>query len=541
MIVNDFLKQTLERTPDKTAIIAADGEVSFRELDRMSSAVARMLQDAGIQRGEKVALHFGDEEAVHFEACYFGCLKIGVIPAPLNTRWAKPEKRYVLEHSDAAGFIVGSGDPDEFSDLVSGEPVEIEGRAAELKLRHLWAAGTEIPAGWEALDPILKSGPTDYREPDPPISPSDPCDLLYTSGTTGMPKGVLTPHANIAGEGGFSNIGDLIGQFFGERMLHAVPIFGFTGLHGLVLLNIRAGVTQVIRPKFDVDDFLNSIEQYRPTSIMGVPTMLNLLMKSPRIKNVDASSLQLVFFGAAQMQPDTIRRMMEVWPGVMMLNGYSMTEAGAAGGCFMGPNPEDHLNHPGSVGKPLGGEVVIVDNDGNPLPAGQVGEICFKTDAARRSYYKGEDRTKELWRGGMLHTGDVGYVDPEGYVYITDRMKDMINRGGYNIYALEVEKVLLEHPDILEAAVVGIPHPDLGEDVLAVVVPKPGKVGGEGSLEPKAIYEYCKQHLADYKCPRHVVFLDALPKNAMQKILKPALRESYRDLITSSPKYAGRA
>ena len=541
MIVNDFLKQTLEKSPDKTAIIAADGEVTFRELDKMASAVARMLQDAGIKRGEKVALHFGDEEAIHFEACYFGCLKIGVIPAPLNTRWAKPEKRYVLEHSDAVGFMVGAGDPAEFADLVSGEPVEIEGRPAELKLLHFWAAGAEVPAGWQALDPILQSGPTDYQEPEPPIGSNDPCDLLYTSGTTGMPKGVLTPHANIAGEGGFGNIGELIGQFFGERMLHAVPIFGFTGLHGLVLLNIRAGVTQVIRPKFDVDDFLNSIEQYRPTSLMGVPTMLNLLMKSPRVKDIDASSLQLVFFGAAQMQPDTIKRMMEVWPGVMMLNGYSMTEAGAAGGCFMGPNPEDHLNHPGSVGKPMGGEVIIVDNQGNPLPSGQVGEICFKTDAARRSYYKGEDRTKELWRGGMLHTGDVGYIDSEGYVYITDRMKDMINRGGYNIYALEVEKVLLEHPDILEAAVVGIPHPDLGEDVLAVVVPKPGKVGGEGSLEPKAIYEYCKQHLADYKCPRHVVFLDALPKNAMQKILKPNLRDSYRDLITSSPKYAGQA
>lgn len=175
--------------------------------------------------------------------------------------------------------------------------------------------------------------------------------------------------------------------------------------------------------------------------------------------------------------------------------------------------------------------MVIVDDNGKALPQGEIGEICFRSGIERRSYYKGEENTQELWRGELLHTGDVGYIAPDGYVYLTDRKKDMVLRGGYNIFAVEVERVLLEMPEVLEAAVIGVPHPDLGEDVLAVIAPKPGFKGGEDSLTPEAINAFCRQHLADYKSPRHVVFVDELPKNAMAKILKADLRQRYRDHV----------
>jgi acyl-CoA synthetase (AMP-forming)/AMP-acid ligase II len=175
--------------------------------------------------------------------------------------------------------------------------------------------------------------------------------------------------------------------------------------------------------------------------------------------------------------------------------------------------------------------VVIVDDNDQPLAQGEVGEICFRSNVNRRSYYKSDDKTRELWRDELLHTGDVGYIDKDGYVYITDRKKDMVLRGGYNIFAIEVERILLEIPEVLEAAVIGVPHPDLGEDILAVIAPKRNARIGEGNLTPEAINAFCRQHLADYKCPRHVVFVDELPKNAMSKILKAELRERYKDYV----------
>jgi acyl-CoA synthetase (AMP-forming)/AMP-acid ligase II len=340
---------------------------------------------------------------------------------------------------------------------------------------------------------------------------------------------VLVPEGNLADEPGQASLGQLLGAMFGESLLHAVPLFGFTGCHGLMLLSIRAGVTQIVLPRFDPEQLLAAIERYRATSIMGVPTMLNLAMKHPTVGDHDYSSLQLVFFGAAPIQPDTVRKMRQVWPGAKMLNAYSLTEAGAGAACILGPDPDDILARPGSVGRPVGCEVVVVDDYDNPLPPGKVGEICFKSKIARRSYYKGEQPTAELWSGGLLHTGDVGYVADDGYVYLTERKKDMILRGGYNIFAIEVERVLLEMPEVLEAAVIAVPHSDLGEDLLAVIAPKPGFSGGEGELTAERINQFCRQHLADYKCPRHMVVVDELPKNAMAKVMKNELRQRFRD------------
>ena len=529
MAVIDLLRQAVEDRPDKTAVIAEDGAATFRELDAASSRVAQQLHAAGVSRGHKVAMLLANDQAMHFNAVYFGIHKLGAVPVPLNTRWAAPEKLFVLEHSDAVAVITGLAHREVLVALAEGESVEIGGRPGSFQLEHFFVTGSEALDGFTPLGDVVCAGSADVPLLEPSLSADDPADLLYTSGTTGMPRGVLVPEGNLADEPGQASLGQLLGAMFGESLLHAVPLFGFTGCHGLMLLSIRAGVTQIVLPRFDPEQLLAAIERYRATSIMGVPTMLNLAMKHPTVGDHDYSSLQLVFFGAAPIQPDTVRKMRQVWPGAKMLNAYSLTEAGAGAACILGPDPDDILARPGSVGRPVGCEVVVVDDDDNPLPPGKVGEICFKSKITRRSYYKGEQPTAELWSGGLLHTGDVGYVADDGYVYLTERKKDMILRGGYNIFAIEVERVLLEMPEVLEAAVIAVPHSDLGEDLLAVIAPKPGFSGGEGELTAERINQFCRQHLADYKCPRHMVVVDELPKNAMAKVMKNELRQRFRD------------
>lgn len=532
MAVIDLLRQSAKERPDKTAVIAEDGVVTFRELDAASSRVARQLHAAGVGRGDKVAMLLANDQAMHFNAAYFGIHKLGAVPVPLNTRWAAPEKLFVLEHSDAVAVITGPAHRDVLVPLAEGKFVEIGGRPGRFQLEHFFVTGSQALDGLIPLGDMVNTGSTDVPPLEPPPTADDPADLLYTSGTTGMPKGVLVPEGNLADESGQPSIAQLLSAMFGESLLHAVPLFGFTGCHGLMLLSIRAGITQIVLPRFDPEQLLAAIERHRATSIMGVPTMLNLAMKHPKVGDHDYSSLQLVFSGAAPIQPDTVRKIRQVWPGAKMLNAYSLTEAGAAAACMLGPDPDDILARPGSVGRPVGCEVVVVDDDDNPLPPGKVGEICFDSKMTRRSYYKGEQPTAELWRAELLHTGDVGYVSDDGYVYLTDRKKDMILRGGYNIFAIEVERVLLEMPEVLEAAVIAVPHPDLGEDLLAVIAPKPGFSGGEGELTAERINQFCRQHLADYKCPRQVVVVDELPKNAMAKVMKAELRQRFRDHLS---------
>ncbi len=352
MAVIDLLRQAVEDRPDKTAVIAEDGAATFRELDAASSRVAQQLHAAGVSRGHKVAMLLANDQAMHFNAVYFGIHKLGAVPVPLNTRWAAPEKLFVLEHSDAVAVITGLAHREVLVALAEGESVEIGGRPGSFQLEHFFVTGSEALDGFTPLGDVVGAGSADVPLLEPSLSADDPADLLYTSGTTGMPRGVLVPEGNLADEPGQASLGQLLGAMFGESLLHAVPLFGFTGCHGLMLLSIRAGVTQIVLPRFDPEQLLAAIERYRATSIMGVPTMLNLAMKHPTVGDHDYSSLQLVFFGAAPIQPDTVRKMRQVWPGAKMLNAYSLTEAGAGAACILGPDPDDILARPARLAGP---------------------------------------------------------------------------------------------------------------------------------------------------------------------------------------------
>ncbi len=389
MAVIDLLLRNVAQTPDKPAVIAADGELSFRQLDQAAGRIATRLHLRGVRRGDTVAMAMDNAEAAHFTASYFGIHKLGAIPVPMNVRWAPPEKQYVLAHSDAVALICGAEHTAHFASLSASSDHR------DLKLRSWLVTGSTPVAGFEALGDLLHDGPIEV----PPLAPApgmeDPADLLYTSGTTGMPKGVLVPQGNLADQPtqpGQPSITQALAALFGERLLHAVPLFGFTGCHGLMLMCARAGITQVALPRFDPETLLASIEKFRATSIMGVPTMLNLAMKHPSLGQHDYSSLKFVFFGAAPIQPDTVRKMLQVWPGLRMLNGYGLTEGGLGAACMLGPDPQDILQRPGCVGRPAGCEAVIVDDDDRPLSQGEVGEICFRSNVSHRRYYKNAHR-----------------------------------------------------------------------------------------------------------------------------------------------------
>ncbi|MBE3557183.1 MAG: AMP-binding protein [Firmicutes bacterium] len=514
MAVRDILRNTASRFPDREAVVAADGRYRYDELQDTSYKLAGLLQQRGVGKGDKIALCFANDEAGSFILCYFALHWIGAVPVPVNSRWAPDEKAFVAGHAQVKGVVSGDAYLEQWEEGLSHNGWKLDLKIARHATRE----------GWENLDQLLAQSAPSPQEP--PIDDADLADLLYTSGTTGLPKGVATPEGNLQIRAG-DPMAAVAGLIFSGRILHTVPLCGYTGLHGCMLMSIEAGGTQIILPHFDAGEFLRTIPEEKVSTLAAVPSMLTLMMNHPDREKYAYSSLKIVFFASAPMPPGTLREMVRLWPGRALLNVYGQTEAGGDLLLVMGPDPKEHLEHLGALGKPVPGcEVAILDDKDQPLSEGTVGEICLRSSRTQRHYYRNEDAEKQLWRNGWLHTGDVGYIDKDGYVHLTDRKKDMIIRGGYNIFAIEVENVLDEHPDVVESAVVGLPHPVLGEDVVAFVVLRSG-----ASVTPQALYDFCRQRLADYKCPRHILFVDALPRNAMGKVIKAELRDQYHDLI----------
>jgi len=279
-------------------------------------------------------------------------------------------------------------------------------------------------------------------------------------------------------------------------------------------------MTAVIQPKFEPGRFLQLIEEKGVLLAYAVPSMIMLCLGHEQIENHDYSSLKMLMYGTAPMPPGGVRRLAELFPQTYLLNVYGLTEGG---GAVCSLPPKEAKKRPDSIGRPLPPtEMRVTRDDGEPCDPKEVGEIWMRTPT-RRSYFKDDAATSEAWtEDGWLRTGDAGYVDEDGYLYLSDRKKDMIIRGGYNVYPAEIEAVLYEHPAVVEAAVIGVPHEVLGEDVKAFVV-----VRNTEPVSPEQITAYCKERLADYKTPRQVEFLDALPRNALDKVLKRELRKHH--------------
>jgi len=493
-----ILRESALATPDKVLVHVGDRSFTYAEVDTASGRVAGGLLALGLAPGDKVAVQLPN--VPQFLFAYFGILKAGLVMVPLNPLLTAPEVAYHLTDSDARVLVTF----EQFAEAAGrgaveagGVPTYVVGQAPD---------GTrdfaELAAGEDTGD--IRATVSD-----------DTAVLLYTSGTTGKPKGAELTHFQL-----FMNCtvaGNLFGVSADDVSIAVLPLFHVFGLSSVLNVTVRFGGSMVLVPRFEPEAVLDAVERHRATVFSGVPTMYFALLQQD-VAYRDTSSLRAAVSGGASIPGEVIRAFEEKFPGVVVLEGYGLSETASTTTFNINAEQRRVL----SIGKPIWGvEVRVVGEDGQALPPGpeHVGEILVRGHNVTKGYYKNPEATAEAIRDGWLHTGDLGHRDEDGYYYVVDRLKDLVIRGGYNVYPREVEEVLYEHPAVAEAAVVGRPDERLGEEVVAYVAPKPGVDVDAGKLSV-----HCKERLAAYKYPREIHLLPDLPKGPTGKILKRELR-----------------
>ena len=490
------------------ALVCDERVTTFAQLDRRSNQVANGLTALGVAPGDHVA-YLGKNSDRYFEAL-FGAAKAGAIMTPINWRLANTEIEYVLGDSQARLLFVQA----EFAERA---------RAISARLDAVRTLIVVDGDGEIVFDAWRDSQPDDDRAGA--VSPDQVAMQLYTSGTTGKPKGAMLTHENLLGlrrRDGEAPHGwnvwtpDEVG-------LLAMPTFHIGG-SGFGIRTLYEGAKAVIVAEFDPNDVLDLIETYRISRMFMVPSAMQIVLRHPRTPQVDFSCLKFIQYGASPIPLDLLRECMEVF-GCGFVQMYGMTETA---GTIAALPPQDHVPEGSprmrSAGTALPGvEMVILDENGSPAPAGQVGEIAVRSAANMAGYWNLPEATAEtLSADGWLRTGDAGYLDEEGYVYIQDRIKDMIISGGENVYPAEVENAIFSHPDVADVGVIGVPSQKWGEEVKAIVVLHPGRAPDAGE-----IVTWARERIAAYKAPKSVEFVQVLPRNASGKILRRELREPY--------------
>ena len=499
-----ILTETTLAAPDSPVCRIGGNTTTYRELDDLSGRAAAGLREAGLSPGQVVALQLPN--IPQFLVAYFGALKAGLVVLPLNPLLMAPELEYHLTDS-AAALLIG------FQGLHAEAAKACETTGVPL---YLVSAGEgALPEGARPVTELISTAPLD--EPGGDVvarGPDDTAVLVYTSGTTGKPKGAELTHFQL-----YMNC-TVAGGLFGARsddvVLAVLPFFHVFGLSSVMNVFVRYGGCLSILPRFQPSAVLDAIEANRCTVIGGVPTMLHALAQQD-ITGRDLSALRVAVSGGASL-PEDVMRAFEDKYGIEVLEGYGMTET-ASSCSFNRPGDRKIL----SIGKPLWGvRMRVADSSDQLLPPGRehVGEILIRGHNVMKGYLGRPEATAETLRGGWLHSGDLGYVDEDGFYFIVDRAKDLVIRGGYNVYPREIEEVLYAHPAILEAAVIGKPDERLGEEVVAVVALREG-----ASVSAEEIIAHCRERLAAYKYPREIRFMAELPKGPSGKILKAALRD----------------
>jgi long-chain acyl-CoA synthetase len=495
-----ILSETAHATPDQAVAVFDGGRLCYAELDQASGRLAANLAAAGIEPGDRVALQLPN--IPQFLISYFGILKAGAVVVPFNVLLRAPEVAFHLSDSGARALITWEG---VLAEAAKG--AEAAGVDAIYAVGH--AAGSDGVAPFERLlDGAAPDRQTATREP------TDTAVIVYTSGTTGRPKGAELTHLQL-----YMNA-DIPGRLFDVQpddvVITALPLFHVFGLSSIMDCCVRFGCTMSLVPRFTAAAVLTAIERDRGTIFEGVPTMFADLLSYPDLDRHDLSSLRVAISGGASI-PAPVLDAFEQRFGVAILEGYGMTETAAT----MTFNPSAAERRAYSVGKPIWGtQTQVWDSDDRPLPPGpeHVGEIVTRGLHVMKGYWHNPEATAATFTGGWLHTGDLGYFDADGFLFIVSRKKELIIRGGYNVYPSEIENVLHAHPAVAEAAVVGVPDERLGEEVMAVIIVRPGMEVAEHEL-----VSYCRGQLAAYKCPRVYEFRAELPKNALGKVLKDEL------------------
>ena len=500
-----LLEQSARRTPGKVAVMLDDTRLRYAELDGAANKIANGLARLGVRQGDKVAIMLPNTP--HFVMVYYAILKLGAAVVPLNVLFKQHEIAYHLQDSDAAALVVWEGF---LGEAAAG--FEMAPACTHLVVAQAPGSQTQLPAGATSLGALMVDQPATFETA--PTMADDTAVILYTSGTTGRPKGAELSHSNMV----FNAMvcADQLLQLRDDEVgLATLPLFHSFGQTCVMNTVLYRSGTLTMLPRFEPQKALEVMARDRVTYFAGVPTMYFYLLNFPGAEQYDLSSLRTCVSGGSAM-PVEVMNAFNSRHGVTILEGYGLSETSPVASF----NHRDRPPKPGSIGTPIWGvEMRVVDAEGRDVPAGELGEIVIRGHNVMKGYYKRPDATAEAIRGGWFYTGDVAYKDEDGYYFIKDRVKDMIIRGGFNVYPREIEEVLYGHPAIAEAAVIGVPDQALGEEIHAVVSLKPGQ-----SATPQEIVEYCKERLAAFKYPRTVEIRDALPKTATGKILKRELR-----------------
>lgn len=517
MLLHDLIEKNALYFPQKDFLIDGERKISFRDFRDRVRKLAGGLVEAGLRRGDRVATLLPN--CIELLETYFATLKAGGIIVPINVYFSAKEVSDILEHSDPR-IIIARGD---YGEKLDSDTLQVAGR-------RLFFVG-ETPSGEQGYEALFLAEtlalPTDLKD-------EDVAAIIYTSGTTGRPKGVMLTHRNLLCVAWATCVTRQIDEH--EVSLISAPLFQAAAF-GSMTGNLLRGCTIVLQRGFDPTLVLEAIERHKVSSSLFVPAMLVRLIESADVGRYDLSSFKTAIYGAAPMPVDLLKRLLSRFRW-QFIGAYGATETGPAYITVL--RPEDHVldgdpkkeQRLRSVGREgINARVRIVDELDRSVPPGEIGEIAVRGPHIMKGYWKDPEETSRVLRGGWYHTGDVGFMDEEGYVFLVDRKKDVIITGGFNVYPREIEDALLSHPSIAEAAVIGVPHPVWGETPRAYVVLKPGA----HRPEEKEVLEFLRNRLASFKLPRGGVrFLSSLPRNASGKVLKEELRNLAKTEIERS-------
>jgi long-chain acyl-CoA synthetase len=517
---------TAAKRGDIPYLIFDDVVTTFGEADKQIRSLASWLQAQGVQQGDRVAV--GMRNYPEWVIAYWATQCIGAVLVSLNAWWVTDELKYALADSGARAVVVDG----ERQDRLSNDELH------ELGIHIAVVTRGEVREGWALWEEVTGNKQPVIR--DVSIDTDDIATILYTSGTTGFPKGAAGTHRNY-----ITNMWNgLLGLAVGARVagvapssapkpqtvaLSTFPFFHIAGLCGMNA-NTNNGVCIITQYKWDATDALRLVEKYKVNTLGGVPTVVRSFLEHPDFGKYDLSSIAAISQGGAPVPPDSVATIEKEFAGkVGAANGYGLTETTAA---VIGNSGAAYFAKKDSVGLPfVGTDIRVVNEEGTDLPVGSIGEVWIYGPNNVQGYWNKPEETAKAFTNGWFHSGDAGFVDEDGFVYIVDRIKDMVLRGGENVYCVEVETVLFEHDAVKDCAVIGLPHQKLGEEVAAVIVPADGR----GAQDVVALLEFLRSRLAGFKVPSKVFWqVDELPRNATGKVLKKDLRDRYHLIETDS-------
>jgi fatty-acyl-CoA synthase len=515
--VGYITRKRADMHPEKTAIIFEDQPITYKALNEGANQWAHLFLEKGIRKGDRVAVVLLN--CVEFLEAFFGAAKLGAIFVPLNWRLAPPELEYQLNDCGARMLLFHD------SFLANVDPIRpaiqvVEDKFVFLKSGSPTMPGFELPGcpDWaEECEAIVKHQATTEPEPTPPVEFDDPLAILYTSGTTGNPKGAILTHAQTY----FKNfqIAAYANGSADDVMVAQVPLFHSGGLFIVATPSLCAGTTMVMRRGFDPNQFADDIEKYRATNVFAMTTMWRMILETGKLDEIDTSSVRFVAGGGERTPPSLFEELAK--RGLHMRQGFGQTECSA----MMSVPKEDVFRKMGSIGKPgFFADIWIAREDGTRAAPREIGEIVAKGPTVMSGYWNLPEKTAEAITDGVLKTGDLGYMDEEGYFYIVDRAKDMYRSGGENVYPAEVEKILAGHPKISNVAIIGVPDEKWGEAGVAFVVAAQGE-----TITEEEIREFLKDKVAKFKHPKTIEFVEDLPLTATMKVKKAELKEKYRN------------